>query len=41
MRSSFGMFSYKDVMSVLTKKALDGRGRSFLIRLRKCFVSLM
>ena len=32
---------YKDMVSGVTKRALSGRGGSFLIRLRKCFVSLI
>ena len=28
-------------MSVVIKKVLDGRGGSFSIRLKKCFVSLL
>ena len=32
---------YRDVASAVTKKALGERGGSSLIRLRKCFVSLM
>ena len=40
--SSFGIFVYKDVISAVTKGALVvGRGGSFSVRLRKCFVSLM
>ena len=34
MPSSCGMFMYKDVTSAVTKRALDGRGGSFSIRLR-------
>ena len=41
MPSSCGMFVYKDVTSAVTKRALGGRGGSFPMRLRKCFVSLM
>ena len=41
MPSSCGMFEYRDVTSAVTKRALVGRGVSFSMRLRKCFVSLM
>ena len=41
MPSSCGMFVYRDVAPAVTKKALGRRGGSSLIRLRKCFVSLM
>ena len=41
MPSSFGIFVYKDVAPAVTKRALDGRGGSFSIRLRKFFLSLM
>ena len=40
MPSWCGMFVYRDVTSAVTKKTLGGRGGSFLMRLRKCFVSL-
>ena len=39
MPSSCGMFVYKDVTSAVTKRALTGRGGSYSMRLRKCFVS--
>ena len=29
---------YRDVTSAVTKRALGGRGGSFSMRLRKCFV---
>ena len=41
MPSSRGIFVDKDVTSDATIRELDRRGRSFSIRLRKCFVSLM
>ena len=41
MPSSSEMFVYRDVTSAVTKSAMGGRGRSFSMRLRKCFVSLM
>ena len=41
MPSSCGMFVYRDVTSAVTKRALGGRGRSSLLRLRKCFVFLI
>ena len=31
---------YRDMISGLTKTALSGRGGSFSVRLKKCFVSL-
>ena len=40
MPSSCGLFVYRDVTSAVTKRALGGRGGRFLMRLRKCFVSL-
>ena len=40
MPSSCGMFVYRDVTSAVTKRALGGRGGSFSMRLRKCFVCL-
>ena len=40
MPSSCGMFVYRDIISGLTKTALSGRGGSFSVRLKKCFVSL-
>ena len=40
MSSWCGMFVYSDVISAVTKRALGGRGGSFSIRLRKCYVSL-
>ena len=40
MPSSCGMFVYREVKSAVTKRALGGRGGSFSMRLRKCFVSL-
>ena len=39
--SSCEMFVYRDVTSAVTKRALGGKGESFSMRLRKCFVSLM
>ena len=41
MPSSCGMLVYRDVTSAVTKRALGGRGGSFSMRLRKCFVSFM
>ena len=41
MPSSCEMWMYKAVTSAVTKRALDGRGERFSIRLRKSFVSLM
>ena len=41
MPSSHGMFVYRDMTSAVTKRALGRRGGSFLMRLRKYFVSLM
>ena len=38
MPSSCGMFVYRDVTSAVTKRALGGRGGSFSMRLRKCFL---
>ena len=40
MSSSCGMFVYWDVTSAVTKRALGGRGGSFSVSLRRCFVSL-
>ena len=40
MPSSCGIFVYREVTSAVTKMALGGRGGSFSLRLRKCFVSL-
>ena len=40
MPSWYGMFVYRDVISTVTKRALGGRGGSFSMRLRKCFVCL-
>ena len=39
--SSCEMFVYRDVTSAVTKRALDGRGGSCSMSLRKCFISLM
>ena len=39
MPSSCRMFVYRDVTSAVTKRVLGGRGGSFSVRLRKCFVS--
>ena len=41
MPFSCWMFVYRDVTPAVTKRALGGRGWSFSMRLRKCFVSLM
>ena len=41
MPSSCEMWMYKAVTSAVTKRALDGRGERFSIRLRKSFVSLI
>ena len=40
MPSSCGMFVCRDMTSGVNKRALGGRGGSFPMRLRKCFVSL-
>ena len=40
MTSSRGMFVYRDVTSIVTKRTLGGRGGSFSKRLTNCFVSL-
>ena len=32
---------YKDMISAVTKRVLSGRGRSFSVKLRKYFVSLI
>ena len=41
MPSSCRIFAYKDVTSAVTKRALNERGESISIRIRKCFVFLM
>ena len=41
MTFSCTLFVYKDMTTAVTKMALDGRGRSFLISFGKCFMSLM
>ena len=41
MPSSCGMSVYNDATPTVTKRALDGRGGSFSMRLRKPFVSLI
>ena len=38
MPSSCRIFAYKDVTSAVTKRALNERGESISIRIRKCFV---
>ena len=41
MPSSCVIFVSKEVLSAVNKRALDGRGESFLIRLGKYFVFLI